>query len=71
MNKENNKIDALIKDSLALYGKDGLYPYSCSDDVIESTAEHYGTTCWDFDNNSIDRENLGEILEALGYYELG
>ena len=71
MKKENNKIDLFIKDSLALYGKDGLYPYSCSDDVIESTAEHYGTTCWDFKYDSIDSENVSKILEALGYYELG
>jgi len=71
MKKENNKIAAFIKYALSFYGKDGLYPYNCSDDVVASVAKFYALKSNDFNEDSIDRENVSRMLEALGYYELG
>lgn len=51
---------------LHFYGKNGLRPFNCEDDLIVSVAKFYAETEYDFENDTTDRERVHRMLIALG-----
>lgn len=51
---------------LHFYGKNGLRPFNCEDDLIMSVAKFYAETEYDFENDTTDRERVHRMLIALG-----
>tara|TARA_R110001592_G_scaffold23752_1_gene92694 strand:+ start:456 stop:821 length:366 start_codon:yes stop_codon:yes gene_type:complete len=56
--------------ALSFYGKDGLYPHNCTDDLIVSVAKFYASKGKEFVGDSIDREKVRVMLNALGRTEI-
>ena len=59
-----------IEYALSFYGKDGLYPFNCSDDLVVSVAKFYASEGEDFIGDSVDREKVRVMLVALGRTEI-
>ena len=59
-----------VEYALSFYGKDGLYPFNCSDDLVTSVAKFYASKGKEFVGDSIDREKVRVMLNALGRTEI-
>tara|TARA_R110002153_G_scaffold253524_1_gene411560 strand:+ start:270 stop:542 length:273 start_codon:yes stop_codon:yes gene_type:complete len=68
--KQMGKVNEFIWYSLSFYGKNGIYPFDCSDDIVASVAKFYALESDDFIGTSIDREKVRVMLGALGYREI-
>tara|TARA_R110000824_G_scaffold389979_1_gene586250 strand:- start:97 stop:306 length:210 start_codon:yes stop_codon:yes gene_type:complete len=64
------KVKEFVEYALSFYGKDGLYPFNCSDDLVVSVAKFYALKSDDFNEDSIDREKVRVMLGALGHTEI-
>ena len=62
----NTEVKQFTDYVLSFYGKDGLYPFKCEDDMIVSIAKFYAATEYDFENDSTDRERVKQMLIAIG-----
>jgi|TARA_R110000744_G_scaffold134552_1_gene243652 hypothetical protein len=64
------KVNEFIGYALSFYGKTGMYPFNCSDEIIASVAKFYALKGDDFIGTYVDREKIRIMLGALGYREI-